>query len=79
MKIIYNFLKYYLFGFLFGYFAIDMWRLASGDMRPLRKKGIQVEWLVNTKQDKQEKDRFTFLGFRVTYTYSEPVILKPED
>ena len=79
MKIIYNFLKYYLFGFLLGYFAIDMWRLASGDMRPLRKKGIQVEWLVNTKQDEQEKDRFTFLGFRVTYTYSEPVIFKPED
>jgi len=38
-----------------------------------------VEWLVNTKQDEQEKDRLTFLGFRVTYTYSEPVLLKPED
>ena len=74
-----KFIRNFLLGFLITWFAMDMWNLSKGDIRPLWRKGINVEWLVNTQQDEQEKDRLTFLGFRVTYTYSEPVILKPED
>ena len=73
------FLKNYFIGAALGWFITDMVHLLMGDMRPLWRKGVDVEWLVNTKQDEQEKDRLTFLGFRVTYTYSEPVLLKPED
>ena len=63
--------------------AIDMWKLCKGDLHPLWRKGINVEWLVNTKQselsesvDDLERDHRTYIGFRVTYTYSEPIILR---
>ena len=51
MKYVLTFIKSYIFGFLLTYFAIDMWRLATGDLRPLRKKGILVEWLVHSKKE----------------------------
>ena len=38
MKYVQTLIKSYIFGFLLTYFAIDMWRLATGDLRPLRKK-----------------------------------------
>ena len=79
MKAVLVFLKNFFTGAVLGWFLADMAYLFMGDMRPLWRKGVDVEWLVNTKQDEHEKDRLTFLGFRVTYTYSEPVILKPED
>ena len=58
----------YLFIFLFAYFAADVWRLATGDLFPLRKKGILVEWLV------QQSDDQAYTAVRVTYTYNEPLI-----
>ena len=79
MKTALKFLKDMLIGALLGWFAADMWQLFKGDLRPLWRKGINVEWLLNTKQDEQTKDKRTYMGFRVTYTYSEPVLLKPED
>ena len=42
-SIIWLYVKTSVFSFLLFYFAIDMWRLSTGDMRPLRKKGILVE------------------------------------
>ena len=68
MKDFINFIKDFLLGFLLTWYALDLWKLFHGDICPLWRKGIDVEWLVNTKK-----------GFRVTYTYSEPVLLKPED
>ena len=68
-----------LIGAALGWFLADMRYLFMGDMRPLWRKGANVEWLVNTKQDEQTQDKRTYMGFRVTYTYSEPVLLKPED
>ena len=64
--------KLYLFVFLFSYFAADMWRLSTGDLFPLRKKGILLEWYI-----KQADDR-TFTAVRVTYTYNEPLLLPSE-
>ena len=50
---------------------------------PSLAKGDQLEWLVNTKQrelsesvDDVERDNRTYIGFRVTYTYSEPIIMR---
>ena len=48
---VWKYTKLYLFIFLFTYFAADVWRLATGDLRPLRKKGIFVEWLVHSKME----------------------------
>lgn len=83
MKGIFKFIRNFLFGFLLTWYAIDMWKLCKGDLRPLWRKGINVEWLVNTKQselpesvDDVERDNRTYIGFRVTYTYSEPTILR---
>lgn len=75
------FIKSYVYSFLLFYFAIDMWHLATGDMRPLRKKGILVEWLVHSKKEYNDTvtesvDRHTYTGFRITYTYHEPLLLK---
>ena len=82
MKGIFKFIRNFLFGFLLTWYAIDMWKLCKGDLRPLWRKGINVEWFVNTKQselpesvDDVERDNRTYIGFRVTYTYSEPIIL----
>lgn len=81
MKYVLTFIKSYIFGFLLTYFAIDMWRLATGDLLPLRKKGILVEWLVYSKKEyndtiSESADRHTYTGFRITYTYHEPLLLK---
>ena len=79
MKAVLVFLKNFFTGAALGWFIIDMAYLFMGDMRPLWRKGVDVEWLVNTKKDEQTQDKRTYMGFRVTYTYSEPVLLKPED
>ena len=79
MKAVLVFLKNFFIGAALGWFIADMAYLFMGDMRPLWRKGVNVEWLVNTKQDEQTQDKRTYMGFRVTYTYSEPVLLKPED
>jgi hypothetical protein len=83
MKGIFKFVRNFLFGFLLTWYAIDMWKLCKGDLHPLWRKGINIEWLVNTKQselsesvDDIERDNRTYIGFRVTYTYSEPIILR---
>ena len=83
MKGIFKFVRNFLFGFLLTWYAIDMWKLCKGDLHPLWRKGINIEWLVNTKQselsesvDDVERDSRTYIGFRVTYTYSEPIILR---
>ena len=83
MKGIFKFVRNFLFGFLLTWYAIDMWKLCKGDLHPLWRKGINVEWLVNTKQselsesvDDVERDTRSYIGFRVTYTYSEPIILR---
>ena len=69
---VWKYTKLYLFVFLFSYFAADMWRLSTGDLFPLRKKGILLEWYI-----KQADDR-TFTAVRVTYTYNEPLLLNNE-
>ena len=79
MKYILTLIKSYIFGFLLTYFAIDMWRLATGDLRPLRKKGILVEWLVHSQKEYNDTvadsaDRHTYTGLRITYTYYEPLL-----
>ena len=79
MKSIIKFIKDSLLGYLLARYALDIWNLFHGDLCPLWRKGVNVEWLVNTKQDEQTQDKRTYMGFRVTYTYSEPVLLKPED
>ena len=83
MKSVIRFLRNFLLGFLLSWYAIDLWTLYKGDMRPLWRKGINVEWLVNTRQgelsetaNKIQRDRSSYIGFRITYTYSEPTILK---
>ena len=74
-----KFIRNFLLGFLITWFAMDMWNLSKGDIRPLWRKGINVEWLVNTKQDETENDRLSFVGFRVTYTYTEPAIVRSDE
>ena len=83
MKGIFKFIRNFLFGFLLTWYAIDMWKLCKGDLHPLWRKGINVEWLVNTTQgdltetvNETQRDSRTYIGFRVTYTYSEPIILR---
>ena len=81
MKYVLTLIKSYIFGFLLTYFAIDMWRLTTGDLWPLRKKGILVEWLVHSKKEyndtiTESADRNTYAGLRITYTYHEPLLLK---
>ena len=51
MKFVFNFIKNFLLGFLLTWYAVDLWKLFNGDMRPLWRKGINIEWLVNTKYD----------------------------
>ena len=79
MKDFINFIKDFLLGFLLTWYALDPWKLFHGDICPLWRKGVDVEWLVNTKKDEHTQDKRTYMGFRVTYTYSEPVLLKPKD
>ena len=79
MKYVLTFMKSFIFSFLLTYFAIDVWRLATGDLLPLRKKGILVEWLVHSKKEYNDTvtesvDRHTYTGFRITYTYHEPLL-----
>ena len=76
---VWEFVKSFIFSFLLFYFAFDMWHLATGDMRPLRKKGILVEWLVHSQMEQNDSideynDRHTYTGFRITYTYHEPIL-----
>lgn len=82
MKSISKFFRNFLLGFLLTWFAMDLWTLCKGNLRPLRRKGINVEWLVNTRQgelsetvNEIQRDRCTYIGFRVTYTYSEPTLI----
>ena len=83
-SVIWVFTKSFVFSFLLSYFAIDLWRLSTGDMRPLRKKGILVEWLVRSKKEyndstNESTDRRTYTGFRITYTYHEPLLLRQSE
>ena len=82
MKSIFKFLRNFLLGFLLTWYAMDLWTLCKGDLRPLWRKGINVEWHVNTRQgeltevNETQRDRRTYIGFRVTYTYCEPIITR---
>ena len=69
---VWKYTKLYLFIFLFTYFAADVWRLATGDFFPLRKKGILLEWYIKKADDR------TFTAVRVTCTYNEPLLLPSE-
>lgn len=69
---VWKYTKLYLFIFLFTYFAADVWRLATGDLFPLRKKGILLEWYIKKADDR------TFTAVRVTCTYNEPLLLPSE-
>ena len=77
-RAVWEFIKSSVFSFLLFYFAFDMWHLSTGDMRPLIKKGIWVEWLVHSQMEQHdsldEYDRRTYTGFRITYTYHEPIL-----
>ena len=53
MKGIFKFVRNFLLGFLLTWYAIDMWRLFHGDLRPLWRKGIHMEWLINAKQEEK--------------------------
>ena len=84
MKYVLTLIKSYIFGFLLTYFAIDMWRLTTGDLWPLRKKGILVEWLVHSQKEYNDTivesaDRHTYTGFRITYTYHEPLLFRHKE
>jgi hypothetical protein len=78
-----TFVKHFVFVFLLTYFACDVWRLSVGDMRPLKKKGILVEWFVRSQMEQNDSinkynEKHTHAGFRITYTYHEPINpLKP--
>ena len=79
MEYVLAFMKSFIFSFLLTYFAIDVWRLATGDLLPLRKKGILVEWLVHSKKEYNDTiaesvDRQAYTGLRITYTYHEPLM-----
>ena len=83
MKSIFRFVRNFLLGFLLTWYAIDMWRLFHGDLRPLWRKGIHMEWLINAKQeekteifDDSQREERTYIGFRITYTYCEPTITR---
>lgn len=85
MKFVFNFIKNFLLGFLLTWYAVDLWKLFNGDMRPLWRKGINIEWLVNTKYDEKtafvnnsQGESHTYIGFKVSYTYSEPNIKRTE-
>ena len=78
------FIKSYVFSFLLFYFAIDMCHLLTGDMRPLRKKGILVECLVHSQKEcndstNESTDRRAYTGLRITYTYHEPLLLRQSE
>ena len=84
MKYVLTFIKSFIFSFLLTYFAIDVWRLATGDLLPLRKKGILVEWLVHSKKEyndtiTESADRNTYAGLRITYTYHEPLLFRHKE
>ena len=86
MKNVYNFVKNFLLGFLLTWYVIDMWKLFNGDMRPLWRKGIDIECLVNTKYEKNtasvnnsQEERHTYIGFRVSYTYCEPTFRRRKE
>ena len=83
MKIVFKFIRNFLLGFLLTWYAIDMWKLFHGDLRPLWRKGINIELICKTNHcylsesiDELQRDRCTYVGFRVTYTYSEPTIIR---
>ncbi len=83
MKIVFKFIRNFLLGFLLTWYATVSYTHLRADLRPLWRKGINIEWLVNTKQgdfsdsiDEVQRDRCTYIGFRVTYTYSEPTIIR---
>lgn len=83
MKSVFKFIKDFMLGFLLTWYALDLWKLFHGDLCPLWRKGINVEWIVNTKQsdlsesvEEKQTDRRTYIGFRVTYTYNEPTIIR---
>ena len=83
MKNIINFIKDFLLGYFLAWYALDLWILFHGDLCPLWRKGINVEWIINTKQsdlsesvEERQTDRRTYIGFRVTYTYNEPTIIR---
>lgn len=83
-SIIWVFVKSYVFSFLLFYFAIDIWHLSTGDMRPLRKKGILVECLVHSQKEcndstNESTDIRTYTGLRITYTYHEPLLLRQSE
>lgn len=65
---------------------LDIWYLLQGDMRPLKRKGIQVEWLIHSRQDllpdkecSSLNDKFDYIGVRITYTYVEPIFQSSSD
>lgn len=55
MKDFINFIKDFLLGFLLTWYALDLWKQFQGDICPLWRKGIDVEWLVNTKKDEHTR------------------------
>ena len=82
MRYVFRLVRNFLLGYLLTWYAIDIWYLFHGDLRPLWRKGINVEWIVNTKQsdllesvEEKQTDKRTYIGFRVTYTYNESIVL----
>ena len=65
-------------------FSPDLFRhrhVATGDRRSpaVKEKGILVEWLVHSQKEYNDTivesaDRHTYTGFRITYTYHEPLL-----
>ena len=45
MKSIFKFLRNFLLGFLLTWYAMDLWTLCKGDLRPLWRKGIMSNGL----------------------------------
>lgn len=83
MKNIINFIKDFLLGYFLTWYALDIWNLFQGNLCPLWRKGINVEWIISTKHsdlsesiEEKQIDRRTYIGFRVTYTYNEPTIIR---
>lgn len=81
IKSIFRYLRVFLLSFLISWFMLDIWHLSQGDMRPLKRKGVQVEWLIHSSQELLSDTEFGFhnersqyIGVRITYTYVSPIL-----
>ena len=86
IKNILKYLRVFLLSFLISWLMLDIRHLLQGDMGPLKRKGIQVEWLIQSRQTSLSdteynvlNDKFNYIGVKITYTYVEPISQRGSD